>query len=163
MPHKDESSFFQTKQGFVVAGVIIFALLAGVVWLIKANFGQSSAAQLANKQEFVCSKTGKGFSVTLEAGMSIPVKSPYSGENTGYPAELCYWTADGQMKDKPDPVLMNSFVGKPEPTFCPVCKRLVVHRNPKPAPGGNPPPTEDEYRQRHASSGQQNDRATVDH
>jgi hypothetical protein len=124
------------------------AMLLGVLFIVmsfKWSFGPSSAAQLANEKMFVCSKTGKAFSVTLKAGMKIPVYSPYSGQDTGYPAEECYWTAEGTTKSKPDYVLLNSKVQKPGPTFCPVCGRLVVARNPRPRPGDKPPPTQAEY------------------
>jgi hypothetical protein len=64
--------------------------------------------------------------------------------NTGYPAEACYWTADGGTKTEPTWVLMNAVLGKPGPTFCPDCGRLVVARNPMPGPGVKPPPTQQE-------------------
>jgi hypothetical protein len=93
----------------------------------------------------VCAQTGKAFTVELKDGLSIPVRSPYSGQQTGYPAELCYWTKDGKPKDEPTAVLLNSWVGKRGPTFCPDCGRLVVGRNPEPAPDRKPPPTREEY------------------
>jgi hypothetical protein len=132
----------------VLIGVTILAGVVLIFMSFKWSFGPSAAAQLTNHRMFVCSKTGKAFPMELEAGMTIPVRSPYSGENTGYPAEACYWTADGQFKDTPDYVLLNSEVGKPGPTFCPVCGRLVVGRNPRPLPGSKPPPTQAEYQAR---------------
>ena len=59
-----------------------------------------------------------------------PVKSPHSGKETGYEPERCYWTADGKPKPEPTYVLLNAAVGKPGPTFCQDCKRLVVGLNP---------------------------------
>ena len=79
----------------------------------------------------------------LTAGMRIPTKGPHGFD--AYPAEPCYWTADGHPKSTPDWVVLNSALGKQGPTFCPVCHRLVVFRNPSPSPGVKPPPTEQEY------------------
>ena len=71
----------------------------------------------------------KAFRYEIKIGDSVPVKAP-SGEKSGYPAELCYWTKDGQPKEDPTPVLLNQYVGKSGPTFCPDCGRLVVNHNP---------------------------------
>ncbi len=81
--------------------------------------------------------------------MHIPVKSPFTGKETGYKAELCFWTKDGSTKTDPTAVLMNDDVGKPGPTFCPDCGRLVVHHNPVPGPHSKPPPTREEYEAEH--------------
>jgi hypothetical protein len=82
-------------------------------------------------------------------GQSIPIKAP-SGNNSGYPAELCYWTKDGQAKTDPTPVLLNVLVGKPGPTFCPDCGRLVVGHNPRPGAGVKAPMTQEEWKKRHS-------------
>ena len=80
----------------------------------------------ANDHMFICSETGKAFEHTIQVGESLPIHSPYSGKDTGYPATACYWTADGQIKSEPSWVLLNSYVHKPGPTFCPDCGRLVT-------------------------------------
>lgn len=80
--------------------------------------------------------------------MTYPVKCPDTGKETGYEAELCYWTKDGHPKDEPIPVLLNKYKGDPGPTFCPDCGRLVVYHNPLAVEGHTPPPTEEEYRAR---------------
>jgi hypothetical protein len=97
---------------------------------------------------YICAETGQTFHYSLKLGDTIPVMSPYTGRNTGYPAELCYWTKDGGTSTDPTPVLLNGYKGLPGPTFCPVCGRLVVGHNPAPGPGVKPPPTEAEYRAR---------------
>jgi hypothetical protein len=137
----------------VLIGATILLGVLLVVMSFRWSFGPTAAAKLANEKMFVCSKTGKSFSVTLKLGMKIPVHSPYSGEDTGYPAEECWWTAGGQIKNSPDYVLVDSEIGKPGPTFCPVCGRLVVPRNPHPMAGDRPPPTEAEYRAGPQASG----------
>jgi len=96
---------------------------------------------------FIDAKTGKPYSIELKEGMPFPAPAP-SGGNTGYPAEKCYWTKDGKEKKDPTYVLLNRFVAKPEPTFCPDCGRLVVGHNPRPGDGVRPPPTQEEYSKR---------------
>ena len=144
--------FFESPTGkkFTVGGVLI-ALLA-IFLSFRSNLGLSSAASIANRRTFVCSKTGKSFELTLKPGMAVPVHSPYSGEDTGYPAELCYWTAGGGFSSEPHAVLMNSAIGKPEPTFCSDCGRLVVRHNPRAVEGRSAPPLKQEYSSRGRSN-----------
>ena len=99
---------------------------------------------------FVDVETGKGFHQKLSADLVVPCRAPDTGKMAGYPAELCYWTRDGRPKADPTPVALNDTLGKPGPTFCPECGRLVVHHNPAPGPGVAPPPTRAEYDRRHA-------------
>lgn len=87
------------------------------------------------------------FQGELKPGTSFPIKAPGGGD--GYPAEECYWTADGKVKDKPTYVLLNGWLHKSGPTFCPDCGRLVVPNNPAPEPDQAPPPTRDEYYKLH--------------
>jgi hypothetical protein len=129
-------------------GVIAFATvaIAAAGYVVKDSLFSSPASR-SNDKIFVDSQTGRSFSHELVRGESIPVDAP-SGGKTGYPAELCFWTKDGQIKSDPTPVLLNSYLGKPEPTFCPDCGRLVLPNNPYPLPGSRPPPTRDEYEKR---------------
>ena len=139
--------FFRTKAGQGVAvGLTAVALVLAVI-SVRANLGASAAAY-ANEHVFICAETKKPFEYELVAGDRIPVRSPHSGKESGYPAELCYWTKDGKTKDEPTPVLLNNYLGKTDPTFCPDCGRLVVGHNPLPQPGSKPPPTQAEYKPR---------------
>src|SRR5260221_4541450 len=95
-------AFLETRAG-KVAIAVAGALLLYVVYLLARP--HDVAGDLARGRVFICTETNKSFKVTLEEGMMIPVKSPYSGKNTGYPAELCYWTADGQPTKEPHAVL----------------------------------------------------------
>ena len=142
--------FFESAGGKVTALVL---LLAGGYLLYRQIHVGSGAAMIeaANERPFVCSETLKGFDHELVKGETIPIYSPYSGKNTGYPAELCYWNKDGTAKSTPTYVLLNKWIGKPGPTFCPDCGRLVTVRNPMPGPGVQPPPTEQEYWAMHDS------------
>src|SRR5262245_45729421 len=140
--------FFNTTAGKVTGIVVGLAALAFCFFMFKGYFGQNEAARMASDRMFVDSATGKPFEHTLKAGDKIPLAAP-SGGNTGYPAELCYWTTDGKIKDDPTAVLVNGWVGKPGPTFCPDCGRLVVMHNP-PRVAGKPPATKAEYEKQQA-------------
>lgn len=137
--------FLDTPKGKTVAVSLFVVSLIVIYCSSRSALGPSEAAQLSSRRIMVCSQTLKPFEITIHAGTRFPCKSPHSGRDTGYPAELCYWTRDGQIKEKPTAVLLNSQSGKPGATFCPECCRLVVPRNPPPI-AGKPPPTEQEYR-----------------
>lgn len=139
------SNWLHTRSGAIGGGVLLMGLLALAVLVGMRTFGGSEAGNASRRRPFVCAETGKGFYADIDVGTPIPVMSPYSHKNTGYPAELCYWTADGKVKKEPTLVLINEWLGKNEPTFCPDCGRLVVGRNPGPEPGHRPPPTRQEY------------------
>jgi hypothetical protein len=130
-----------------IVGALAFIAVAGVVvlWMMQQYSGKPEAGFQTSQRVFIDSTTMKPFNHELQAGESIPVKAP-SGGNTGYQAELCYWTKDGKVKDEPTPVLLNEAVGKPGPTFCPDCGRLVVGHNPRASSDATPPPTESEYK-----------------
>jgi hypothetical protein len=145
--------FFKTTIGKTVAALLMLVVL-GAIYVEARDFISPPVRALMTQRVFICSATGKTFTHELAVGESIPVYSPYSGQNTGYPAEYCYWNADGTTKTTPTPVLLNSYLNKPGPTFCPDCGRLVVFHNPSPTPGMTPPPTREEYERMHASSGQ---------
>jgi hypothetical protein len=142
----------QSTLGKVTVAVVLVVVGVALVYQLRNLFGVSSAAAIANDRIFICSETHKPFHVNLEdlVGKPFPIYSSFSGKNTGYPAELCYWTADGKPKSEPTAVLMNSSIGKPGPTFCPDCGRLVVGHNPMAVAGATPPPTEAEYNARYA-------------
>jgi hypothetical protein len=142
----------------VARGAAIFVVIAAVAmagWTLWNTFRPSDSLAAAENPLFIDAENGKTFNVKLEAGMQIPVTSPFTGKQTGYKAELCYWTKDGQPKSEPTAVLMNFDIGKSGPTFCPDCGRLVVFHNPVARPGMRPPPTESEYlaRQNRTASG----------
>jgi hypothetical protein len=140
----ESSSFFEKPAGKAIAGIVLVGGLALAAWTIWGSVSNNPAT-IANRRLFVDSVTGKNFWVNLDDVSEVPTQVPGGGK-TGYPAELCYWTADGKTKTEPTGVLLNETVGRSGPTFCPDCRRLVVGRNPVPGPGVSPPPTEAEYR-----------------
>ena len=139
--------FLETPAGKAVG--IGLAVVAGLLfWFSLRKNLVNEAAALSKDRVMMCSETGKSFKAELGEGSRIPVKSPHSGKNTGYPAEFCYWTKDGQIKQEPTLVLLNQHAGKKPPTFCPDCGRLVTPLNPIPSTGMRPPPTQAEVAQR---------------
>ena len=138
--------FFNTTAGKVTAVAIVVVALGLMAVQSYRGLGPADAARASRDRMFICSETGKSFGLELEAGMHIPVHSSYSAKQTGYPAELCFWTKDGKTKTEPTLVLLNSWTGKPGPTFCPDCGRLVISRNPPPGVDAKPPPPREEYR-----------------
>lgn len=125
--------------------VALVAAMAWAGWSIWTTVRPDPAIEAAETNLFMDSQTGQTFTVKVGPDMTIPMVSPYSGAATGYPCELCYWTKDGQIKTDPTPVILNSYLGKTGPTFCPDCGRLVVPHNPVPQEGSRPPPTEADY------------------
>lgn len=144
--------FLNTPLGRGVGVAITVVAVGAMVWTMKGTFGSSEAGAISADRIFIDATTGKSFHHELKQGETVPVVAP-SGEKTGYPAELCYWTADGKIKDTPTAVLMNSWKGVSGPTFCPDCGRLVVPHNPRPTLGSKPPPTQAEYAARHSHDG----------
>jgi hypothetical protein len=141
------TNVLEKPAGKTVAVVLCIGAIAVAGYVVKGSIF-SSAVSDERKRLFVDATTGEGFRHELVLGESIPVDAP-SGGKTGYPAELCYWTKDGTPKTDPTPVLLNSYIGKPGPTFCPDCGRLVVAHNPMARPGMRPPPTREEWEKQH--------------
>jgi hypothetical protein len=137
--------FLRGPSGKVAVLLLLCAALWGAYMSGRSFFIESSLARSSRDRIFIDASSGKPFHYTIKRGDLYPVMAP-SGKKTGYPAEMCYWTADGKIKKDPTPVLLNQYVGKPGPTFCPDCGRRVVAMNPAPNPGDPPPPKKSEYR-----------------
>jgi hypothetical protein len=139
-------NFFDSPAGKITV-FVLFAIMIGIAFALYRSSGTDVAA-FANHRMFIDATTGQPFAHELQIGERFPIDAP-SGSKSGYPTELCYWTADGQVTKDPTYVLLNSYIGKREPTFCPVCKRLVVPHNPEAVQGSSPPPTEQEWKRLH--------------
>jgi hypothetical protein len=144
---------FQKKVGKIVGGLVGGLIIMGAASGLRGFFGATDAEAASGTRVFVCSDTGKSFSHALARGDSIPLHSPFSNRDTGYPAEVCYWTREGTVRNEPVPVLLNDLLGKSSPTFCPDCGRLVVGHNPVAHAGSTPPPTQEQYARSHRKTG----------
>jgi hypothetical protein len=142
--------FFNTNGGKITAVALVLLALVIAFYSFRSNLGMSSASAISRDRMFIDATTGKPFEHVISVGETLPVKAP-SGDHSGWPAELCYWTKDGKPKQDPTPVLLNQYVKKPGPTFCPDCGRMVRPHNPAPGPGVRPPPTKAEYEQQQAN------------
>ena len=142
--------FLRGRAGKIVGVAGTLVALAAAFVIARDSFGPPRETRYANDRMFICSETGKPFEHTIQRGEMFPVRSPHSGKNTGYEAEKCFWTADGQPKKEPTFVLLNEYVNKPGATFCPECGRQVVRFNPPPTAGAQPPPKESEVKERRA-------------
>jgi hypothetical protein len=142
MPATGEAQSTNLRKVLTIGITAIAIVIAG--WFIWRAFSTPSYVVNANTRWFVDTETGKPFQDELKAGTRLPIRAP-SGKQSGYLAELCYWNADGSHRKEPSKVVLNSSLGKPEPTFCPDCGRLVVGHNPAPGPNSKPPPKKEEY------------------
>lgn len=131
-------NWLNTTKGRIFSGLVVCVMFALVARQIFA--GLSSPLDEFGKNTYICSETGKVFVRSPTEGEMSPVKSPHSGQNTGFIAEFCGWNADGTVKEgDPTPVLLNIYKGIKEPTYCPDCNRRVVAMN-RPALKGDPAP-----------------------
>src|SRR5579862_5162664 len=90
--------FFSSTGGKLTAVGLILIGVFFTYLSIRSNLGPNEGALIARQRMFVCSQTGKAFEHDISDGEVFPVKSPFSGTDTGYPGEACYWTKDGQAK-----------------------------------------------------------------
>ena len=125
--------------------VIVAALVA--IWRIVVAVSPSAAQQAGENRIFIDAVTGKTFHAVVHIGETYPVISPYTGRKTGYPVAWSWWSRSGKPLAKPQPVLMNSWVGKPGPTFAPGSGRMFYPMETRPYPGERPPPAKRQYEQ----------------
>ena len=124
------------RQKFWLVVAIVLLLATGVIAWIQ--LGGKSVYDMSYERAFICAETLKPYEYTIKMGDSMPYYSPHTDRNTGYPAELCYWTRDENgrwaQKDKPTLVLVQKYLDPTteEKTYCPDCGREVVQHNPAP-------------------------------
>src|SRR5438067_11057468 len=104
---RSQSKPAQSTPGRLVAMALVIAAVIVVAWFAKQRYLKPPDQLSARQSLFIDSETGKSFNYELKEGDTIPVKSPETGKQTGYPAELCYWTKEGTVKETPTPVLLN--------------------------------------------------------
>ncbi|MFH0980449.1 MAG: hypothetical protein V2A79_02790 [Planctomycetota bacterium] len=119
------------KIGAIALALLTLGILVRVVW-------QGLAAQESpnDTRTLMDSETGDVFPVTIEELKPYPMPNPKTGKNTLYRTEVCYWGEECRKRGGTH-VIMNTLMGKPEPTHCPVCGHVVRFHNPLP-PDYNP-------------------------
>ena len=137
--------WLHTTAGRIAVTVLLVIALTGAAWSMMRSFGPDSAKRYSDSPLFIDSVTGKTFHYQLKTGDTIPVLSPFTNRNTGYPASFSYWSKGGHILAHPEPVLLNSWLGKSGPTFAPISGRLVTANEKPPRPGSSPPPTKAQY------------------
>jgi hypothetical protein len=154
--HRFQDWLHTTPGRMVVIGILT-VVLAGLAWSMMRYFGPDSAQRYSDSPLFIDAVTGRTFHYQLKIGDTIPVLSPFTHRNTGYPASFSYWSKGGHILAHPEPVLLNSWLGKKGPTFAPLSGRLVTANEKPPRPGSSPPPTKAQYekwfRQYNSASG----------
>lgn len=117
--------------------VLAVVLLGGAAYLFYTNLWRATADDpVETLRWFKCTDDGNAFAHSLKKGDKPPVACPKCKKTTGYPAEACYWTRDGGVKDTPTYVILNKHLGKEGDTICPDCGRVVVGHNPDPRRAG---------------------------
>jgi hypothetical protein len=108
--------------------LIVLSLL-----LVLRSVGGTTMGDLSRSRVVVDSVTGEVFpEFRIKEGSTFPWKNPKTGENTLYPAEPCFWTADGKAKLEPTYVFVKAYAGAKSKTVCPDCGREVRQHNPNP-------------------------------
>lgn len=114
--------------GALSAVAILAYIVGGAIAARRDDPGVASRIRVA-----IDSETGEVFrDYRVSEGATLPWKNPKTGRHTLFPAATCYWTREGKAKLEPTYVLLNEDVGKPGPTLCPDCGRVVVPHNPMP-------------------------------
>jgi len=135
-------NFLSTPVGKAVGGFFVVVTIGVCIYTATGFFSANEAAASSSKRIFINAQTGEQIPVTLKIGVATPPGA--------FEAELCYWSKDGKIADKPTYVLTNETQGKPGPTWCPDCDRRVVPLNPPASTATPPPPTKAEFEARRA-------------
>ncbi len=117
------------KKGLMA--VITVAVAIAAIYSIKGFFGEEDYVARANTRVLMDSETGDLFPFELTENMPpYPHVNPKTGDKTLFPVEWCYARECGAKGGTP--VILNTWLGKEGPTYCPNCGALVRFHNPKP-------------------------------
>lgn len=134
----------RTQCGSRRGAVNVKMLLAGggalvglvvLVWMLATSslFARDPMVDASRTRPAKDSVTGVDFrDFQMPPGDAPPWKNPSTGQETLWPAELCYWTRDGKATLTPTLVILNQYTGQTGKTMCPDCGREVVRHNPTP-------------------------------
>lgn len=134
--------FPRTRRGAVSVKAVLAVVgaVAGVgvlVWALANSslFAKDPMVDASRLRPAVDVTTGAKFrEFRMPTDDSPPWRNPQTGQDTVWPAELCYWTRDGKATLEPTLVVLNEYLGQSGRTICPDCGREVVRHNPMPPP-----------------------------
>jgi hypothetical protein len=112
----------------LIITVVAIALVAYAVYAYWSNFGQPTLP--ADTRTLMDPETGKLYEVAVDENFGpFPHVNPDTGKRTLWPTEVCF-ARECAKKEKGTHVILNSFLGKEGPTYCPNCGALVRPHNP---------------------------------
>lgn len=122
------------RRQMVVVGVGVVSVLVALGFTARFVLGGGPDPKNWSQQRtLIDSQTLEVFEgFKISDGDAPPYEHPKTSDRTLFPAEACYWTADGGVKLEATWVLLNEYVDSKEPTKCPDCGHRVVGHNPMP-------------------------------
>ncbi len=109
-------------------GVLILVVVVLVGYVLSTLFGGDEIDDViasANTRILMCSETGELFTFDLDdIEGTYPMVNPKTGKKTLFPTVVCYARECGK-KPGGTRLIMNRFLGKEGPTYCPNCGVLV--------------------------------------
>lgn len=116
------------KTILIIVAVVAFGYAGYALWNM---FGSDEAVATANSRTLKDSESGDLVEVTIQEKMPpYPHENRKTGKKTLYPTEVCW--AGECLKKGGTHVILNVWLGKDGPTYCPTCGSLVVAHNPGP-------------------------------
>lgn len=110
---------------------IVAVLLVGYAgYAIFSGLGEPDFVANANMRVLMDSETGEQFEIEISPDTEpYPHVNPKTGTTTLFPTEVCYARGCGSFP-KGTRVILNVWLDKKGPTYCPNCGALVVPMNP---------------------------------
>ena len=121
------------KAVLVVVAAGLAALAICIVWRAKSD----PVAAAANTRTLMDAETQEMVEVRVDEDLGpFPIVNPKTGRRTLYPTEVS--CANACAAQGGTHVILNQYLGKEGPTYCPACGAEVRFHN----PGPGQPPTE---------------------
>ena len=114
------------KRKIMIGAVILLVAVCG--YYAWSSVGNDPVVRSANARVLMCAETGELFSIELTPDLPpYPHENPKTQRKTVYPTEVCYWNECGSKGGTR--VILNSWLDKEGPTYCPVCGHVVRPHN----------------------------------
>ena len=110
--------------------IIAASILIGIYFAYSVYSNVAGEGVPANTRQVMDAETGKLFSEEMRPGLGpYPHVNPKTGKKTLYPIEWCYNGPCG--KKGGTPVILDPWLERAEPTYCPECGHVVRFHNPR--------------------------------